>query len=238
MPQSTTTDDLNLSMLSRLSVDAFNIDNSESHGISHMPQLPTTDDPNSSMISGLSDDYYDIDSSVSGDGVSRMEWITDDNESSAVPNQCRFVRPPTMPRRLKSITFRSAALNASPRAAAKNMDPPILAPQLLESISTFTASTITISSPLPETVQPMESSSICSASKSISVLPRAGAADLPTDRFLPGVSPPSKPQRLLSVGHTAPTSLSCCSESSEESIPVHDEKLPPSIPQRRGTLIL
>lgn len=57
--------------------------------------------------------------------------------------------------------------------------------------------------------------------------------------LLVGVPPPSsKPQRLSSVEDTRSTmsSLTGSRESSEERTPVHDVN-PPSIPQRRSTLI-
>jgi hypothetical protein len=247
-----------------------------------MLQSPMIDD-NLSMISALSDDDFNIDSTSEIQCGSRMEWITDDNESSALPNQCRFVRPPAMPRRVNSISSRTAtldhvsprgrpamtaSLDASPREGpamnmvdvlspregpAMNMDPPMLvvAPQqeegLLESTTVTTATSTGISALTPLGME--SSAATCSTSTSISSPPRAAAKFIEPVEILPhrlqskdclpvlqGVSPPPKPQRLQSVEDLT----SRTSESSGESIPVHDANLPslPSIPQRRCSLIL
>lgn len=214
-----------------------------------MTQLAMNDDPSLSMISALSEDSFNIEDSSENHGGSPMEWITDDNESSALPpNQCRFVRPPIMPKRLKSITCNSAAaldVSPPPRAAAKNrMNSPtllVVEPQRWENTTSYAISL----TPLQGSQRMESSSTACSISTRPLLIPhRLHRKDCLFLGVSP-LSPPNKnPQRLQPVEDTttstlAPPSLAYSSEqSSEESIPVHDVNPPPSIPQRRGSLFV
>jgi hypothetical protein len=199
------------------------------------------------------DDDFNIDSGESP-CLSRMDRITDDNEASALPDQCQLVRPPTMPRRLKSFTFKSAAAlggsSIAPRRTGSVMknsmdSPSMVAPQQLESSSTSICSTTTtttstaISAP-PRGTQRMESSSTSSCATSTSILAPPSAATkfepliiphrLQSKDCLPiGVSPPPKPQRLQSVEDMATTAYRL--QQSKDCLPL-DISPPPSKPHR------
>jgi hypothetical protein len=162
------------------------------------------------------------------------------------------VSPPPKPQRLQSVedlTSRTSDPSSGESIPVHDANLPSLPsiPQRRCSLISTDATSTGISALTPLGME--SSTATCSTSTSISDPPRAATKFEKPLEILPhrmqskdclpvlqGVSPPPKPQRLQSVEDLT----SRTSESTGESMPVHDANLPslPSIPQRRCSLIL